>query len=81
MRDYNKDNRIGKILGKRRVELGLTPEYIALEVGIATPQYQRFEYGVCNLANGYFRYGLKICLLLELDPYELLFEGDVWGDE
>lgn len=26
------------------------------------------------------KYGLKICLLLELDPYELLFEGDVWGD-
>ena len=81
MRDYNKDNRIGKILGKRRVELGLTQEYIALEVGIATPQYQRFEYGVCSLANGYLKHGLRICLLLELDPYELLFEGDVWGDE
>lgn len=53
MRDYNKNNRIGKILGKRRVELGLTQEYIALDVGIATAQYQRFEYGVCNLANGY----------------------------
>jgi transcriptional regulator with XRE-family HTH domain len=81
MRDYNKGNRIGKILGKRRVELGFTQEYIAFEVGIATSQYQRFEYGVCNLANGYLKHGLKICLLLELDPYELLFEGDVWGDE
>ena len=57
------------------------PLYIAFEVGIATSQYQRFDYGVCNLANGYLKHGLKICLLLELDPYELLFEGDVWGDE
>ena len=55
--------------------------YIALDVVIETTQYQRFKFGVCNLANGYLKYGLKICLLLELDPYELLFEGDVWGDE
>ena len=45
------DNREGRILRDRRLELGLTQEEIALELGMSLHQYQRYEYGETTLSN------------------------------
>ncbi len=68
-------DREGQILRDRRLELGLTQEEVALELSMSTHQYQRYEYGDHSFANCPMRIGLRICAVLELDPYDVLF-GD-----
>lgn len=65
--------REAQILRERRIELGLTQMQVALTCGIELQQYQRFEYGTRSLAKTRMVIGLKICAVLELDPYDLLF--------
>ena len=69
-------NREAKILKERREELGLTQQEIAMEVGLSLQQYQRYEYGSRRLSNSAMKLGLKICAVLELDPYEFTFRDD-----
>ena len=61
---------------ERRKELGLTQQAVAVELGMHIRQYQRYEYGELNLATCSMKTGLKICAILELDPYELIFLDD-----
>ena len=68
-----KDNREGQILRDRRLELGYTQEAIATELGMSIHQYQRYEYGESSISNYRMRIGLQICAVLELDPYEVVF--------
>ena len=68
-------NREGKILRQRRLELGLTQEEVALELQMSIHQYQRYEYGDSVFSNCPMRIGLRICAVLELDPYEVVFEN------
>lgn len=68
--------RYAAMLRLRRLELGLTQEKVALDVGIAYQQYQNFEYGYRNIKNANFGLGLRICAVLELDPYELIFANN-----
>ena len=63
------------ILRERRIELGMTQEQIALELGISIHQYQRYEYGEHRLSNTPMRIGLRICAILELDPFEVIFNS------
>lgn len=77
--------RYAAILRSRRLELGLTQEEVALDAGIAYQQYQIFEYGYRSIKNANLGLGLRICAVLELDPYELIFangpdwvKGQVW---
>lgn len=67
------DNRVGRMLRDRRLELGMTQEEVALELGMSIHQYQRFEYGETKLSNSRMKIGLRICAILELDPYEAVF--------
>ena len=67
------DNRAGRLLRERRLELGLTQEEVALDLGMSIHQYQRYEYGDRKLMNSPMRIGLRICEILELDPYEGVF--------
>ena len=67
------DNRVGQLLRDRRLELGMTQEDVALELGMSIHQYQRFEYGETKLSNSRMKIGLRICAILELDPYEAVF--------
>lgn len=76
----NAENRQGKLLRKKRQELGLSQEKVALELGMSLHQYQRYEYGEFKLSNSRMKTGLRMCLLLELDPYAAVFDGDIWGD-
>lgn len=70
------DNRAGDLLRDRRIELGLTQEEVALELGMSIHQYQRYEYGETRLANTRMNIGLRICAILELDPFEAVFGPD-----
>ena len=67
-----KSDREGQIIRERRIELGLTQEQVAIEVGMSLQQYQRYEYGERKFSNCAMRIGLKICALMELDPFEVL---------
>lgn len=69
------NNREGRILRERRIELGMTQQDAALELGMSIHQYQRYEYGHHKLSNCPMRIGLRICAMLELDPYEVIFEN------
>ena len=68
----NDENREGKILRKRRKELGMTQEEAALRLGMDIRQYQRYEYGEHNFSNCPMRIGLRVCALFGLDPYEVV---------
>lgn len=70
------DNRAGQILRKRRLELGLTQEQVALSLGMSIHQYQRYEYGEHKLSNCPMKIGLRICTVFGLDPFEVLADPD-----
>lgn len=74
--DHNHTSRTGQILALRRKELGLTQMMVASEIGIPTRVYQRFEYGERKVETCSLRLGLKLCAILQLDPYELLSYGE-----
>ena len=73
---YEMDNRAGELLRDRRLELGLSQEELALELGMSIHQYQRYEYGETKLANCRMQIGLRICAILELNPFEAVFGPD-----
>ena len=58
---------------ERRLELGLTQEQMASKLQMNLREYQRYEHGDFKLANSRMRTGLRICAVLELDPYVAVF--------
>lgn len=62
------------ILKNRRKELGLTQGEVADQIGIQLQQYQLFEYGKRKVSSSSMILGLRLCAVLELEPYELVFE-------
>ena len=70
----NKDQ--SQILKNRRVKLGLTQQEIAVELGMHIRQYQRFEYGEQSLSKCSMQTGLRICAVLHLNPYEIVFPDE-----
>ena len=62
------------ILRERRMFLGMTQQEVADELEISLQQYQRYEYGDRDLHRIPMELGLKLCYLLELDPYDLIFD-------
>ena len=59
-------------LKERRIQLGLTQQEVATELGMHIRQYQRFEYGEQSLSSCSMRTGLAICAVLQIDPYEAI---------
>ena len=57
----------------RRLELGLTQEQVARKLEMNLREYQRYERGDFKLANSRMKTGLRICAVLELDPYVAVF--------
>ncbi len=57
----------------RRLELGLTQEQVASKLEMNLREYQRYEHGDFKLANSRMKTGLRICAMLELDPYVAVF--------
>ena len=70
------DNRQGIILRNRRNELHMTQMQVAVEADITLQEYQRFEYGDRKFSKCQMDTGLRICLTLELDPFEVVFEDE-----
>lgn len=68
------------ILKRRRKELGLTQQKVAVELGMHIRQYQRFEYGEQSLAKCSMQTGLRICAVLRLDPYKVVFPDENKSD-
>lgn len=64
------------ILKKRRKDLGLTQSEVAEAIGIQLQQYQMFEYGTRKVSTSSMILGLRLCAVLELKPYELVFEKE-----
>lgn len=69
-----KVSREALILQKRRKEMGMTQTDVAGQVGIQLQQYQLYEYGKRKVSSSSMLLGLRLCAVLELDPYELIFE-------
>ena len=67
--------REANILREQRMFLGMTQQFVADELQITLQQYQRYEYGEREIRKMSMVLGLRMCLLLELDPFELVF-GD-----
>ena len=65
-----------QILKNRRIELDLTQQEIAVELGMHIRQYQRFEYGEQSLAKCSMQTGLRICSVLHPDPYDVVFPDE-----
>ena len=75
-RGRNRINRAeGRILRDRRKELGLTQEEVALELGMSIHQYQRYEYGESEMSNTRMKTGLRICAILQLNPFEIIIDA------
>ena len=68
--------REANILREQRLFLEMTQQEVADELGISLQQYQRYEYGDRDLRKMPMELGLKICYLLEIDPYELIFGNE-----
>lgn len=64
-----------KLLRNRRVELGMSQMDVAMNTDILLQEYQRFEYGSRMLSNSSMTLGLRVCAVLDLDPYEFVFEN------
>ncbi len=68
--------REANILREQRLFLEMTQQEVADELGVSLQQYQRYEYGDRDLRKMPMELGLKICYLLEIDPYELIFGNE-----
>ena len=62
-----------EIIRQARIRLGLSQQQVATLVSIQIRQYQRLEYGESNVMKLGMRAGLSLCIVLELDPYDLIF--------
>ena len=61
-----------EIIRQARIRLGLSQQQVATLVSIQIRQYQRLEYGERSVGNVKMRFGLAVCAILEIDPFELV---------
>lgn len=64
-----------RIMKTHRKELGLCQKDVAEKACITLQQYQNFESGRRRITNCSAIIALRICVALELDPYDLIFES------
>ena len=62
-----------EIIRQTRIRLGLSQQQVATLISIQIRQYQRLEYGESDVQKLGIRAGLSPCIVLELDPYDLIF--------
>ena len=62
-----------KLIRQARIRLGLSQQQVATLISIQIRQYQRLEYGESDVQKLGMRAGLSLCIVLELDPYDLIF--------
>ena len=59
-------------LRNARLQKGLSQQQVAVLAGVHIRQYQRLEYGERSIGSVNMRFGLAICAILELDPFDLV---------
>ncbi len=69
------DTREAQMLRSARKRSGLSQLQLATELDVQVRQYQRLEYGERPFSSVNIRLGLKICRILQIDPYDLVL-GD-----
>ena len=62
-----------EIIRQARIRLGLSQQQVATLISIQIRQYQRLEYGESDVQKLGMQAGLSLCIVLELDPYDLIF--------
>ena len=62
-----------EIIRQARIRLGLSQQQVATLSSIQIRQYQRLEYAESDVRKLGMRTGLSLCIVLELDPYDLIF--------
>ena len=61
-----------EMLRKARQRKGLSQQQVAVIAGVHIRQYQRLEYGERSVGTVKMRFGLAVCAILEIDPFELI---------
>ena len=69
-----------QILRSARKKAGFSQMQLATELDMQVRQYQRFEYGEESFSSVNIKTGLKICRILQLDPFDLVL-GDSCGTQ
>ena len=69
------DTREAQMLRSARKKSGLSQLQLATELDVQVRQYQRLEYGEQPFSSVNIKLGLKICRILQIDPYDLVL-GD-----
>lgn len=67
-----------EMLREARQKKGLSQQQVAVIAGVHIRQYQRLEYGERSMGSVNMRFGLAVCAILEINPFELIqcFPGD-----
>ena len=68
--------REARIVREQRMFLGIKQQEMADELEITLQMYQRYEYGERDIHKMPMDLGLKMCYILEIDPYELVLGED-----
>ena len=69
------------ILRKARLGKGFTQQYVAVNANTNIRAYQRLESGERDIGNASMRFGLSVCLILDLNPYTLVLGDQKDADE
>lgn len=69
-------SREANIIREQREFLQLTQQEVADELELSIQCYQRYEYGDRSIKKMQFELGLKLCRMLEINPYELVLNED-----
>ena len=70
--------REAQMLRSARQKAGLTQLQLATELEVQPKQYQRLEYGERPFSSVNIRLGLKICRILQINPFDLVL-GETGG--
>ncbi len=62
-----------KLIRQARLAKGLSQQQVANLINIQIRQYQRLEYGESDVQKLGMWAGLSLCIVLEIDPYDLIF--------
>ena len=66
------ETRVTKMLKNARMRKGLSQQQVATLAGVHIRQYQRLEYGERTIESLNMRFGLAVCAILEINPYDLV---------
>ena len=68
-----------EMLRKARQKKKLSQQQVATLAGVHIRQYQRIEYGERPIGSINMRFGLTVCAILEINPFDLVsFTADGW---